>query len=161
MVEIGLRFPMTDVECEGVEACKSADPVFELGKIYEVEVDLSGTASLSDGDAAERLYDAIKSLRREYPGIGINYAYVSNDGSKVIVQMFDPQEKLLVYKVIIVLALILGILFVSYKIINMVIRSVAAFAMEFRGFLIQVPWWVWAAVAVAAVSVSIAATVKR
>jgi len=37
-----------------------------------------------------RLYDFLRALESKYPGIGVNYIEVSDDGRTVTLQLFDP-----------------------------------------------------------------------
>jgi hypothetical protein len=53
--------------------------------IYQVEARVDPPISETG-----RLYDFLRALEAEYPGIGVNYIEVSDDGRTVTLQLFDP-----------------------------------------------------------------------
>jgi hypothetical protein len=53
--------------------------------VYQVEARVDPPIRETGG-----LYDLLRALEAKYPGIGVNYIEVSDDGRKVTLQLFDP-----------------------------------------------------------------------
>jgi len=118
--EVGVKVPMSSVVCRGDSECRSSDVRLVLGEVYEVVAKPSGGLSLSAEDLAPRVYEAISAVRKQYPGVSINYVGISDDGTTVI-QIFDPYVgELIAWEVIAILVLILGILLTVSFIITQV-----------------------------------------
>ena len=119
---VGVRVPVTQLiaKCSG-EECRNVNVPIEMGKIYEVRAKVTPKTPFTPNDIPDKLYSVISSVRKQYPGVIINYISVSEDGSEVIVQLFDPKGSLGFYAIIAVLILILAILVVAYEIGYMLI----------------------------------------
>jgi len=120
--EAGFRYATPVTVCTGREQCESLNPPMELGRIYEMEAEVSYTG-FAPSDAPGRLWEVVKGVRKKYPGVGINYVWISDDGTRVIIQVFDPGARPLGWQLIAVLVLILAILIAGAVILNMVLRA--------------------------------------
>lgn len=83
----------------------------EPGKLYTVKATVSGALK-----GPEALYDALKSLLSEYPGVYMSYIKVEPQGDnkyQVIIQIFDPPVYGLVvwWQIVVILAFILAIIY--------------------------------------------------
>jgi len=116
--ELGIRMPTTGTICTGVDECKRKNPTLEPGRLYEVELVVEPRTPFTPQDIPTKLYNIIQAVRQQYPGVIINYIYISDDGKHVKVQMFDTPG----WELIVVLILILAIAIVSYKIVELVIN---------------------------------------
>ena len=122
MFGVGVRIPVSNVvaKCSGDE-CKNLNITMSMGEIYEARIKVVPKSPISPNDIPSKVYAAISAVRKQYPGVIINYISVSDDGSEVIVQMFDQPPRLGFWMIVAVLALILAILIVSYEIAYMII----------------------------------------
>jgi len=93
MFEAGIRYPVQTLVCTagGSETDINAkcNQTFLPGKIYEIQYTVNPGIKRED---LGKMYDLIKQIESRYPGIGINYISVSDDGKTVTVQVFDPEE---------------------------------------------------------------------
>lgn len=148
MVEVGIKFDIKESLCQSKEECEELNPVFELGKIYEIYVETNAEMDPS------RIYDVIKAVRREYPSISINYIKI--EGNKAWIQVFDPApQRLGAIAIIAVLTLILGILIAGSFFIEKMTIFVRTVGEEARKTVPPPPPWMWYVVATVAVAASV------
>ena len=150
MPEVGEKIVMPDSElrkvCEGDE-CRGKP--FELGKLYVVKGEVEGGRLPEDFGGA--VWEVLKSVRREYPGVSITYIWVSSDGGEFEVHLFDPQYALFPWAIVAVLVLILGILVAATVLVRVVIwgwEKVKPYVPK-PPPMPQTPWFWWAVVGVA------------
>lgn len=99
--------------CRGTtEQCQQY--YLEPGKLYQAEVIIQG-GSLKPPEA---LYEALRSLYKEYPGVYLVYVNTEpiENGYRVTVQIFDPGPG--VYAIIAVLILIVAALITGYFLVK-------------------------------------------
>ncbi len=82
----------------------------EPGRLYHVEVVVKG-----DPRGPESLYELLRRLLEEYPGVYLSYIAVyrmDNEKSKIVIEVFDPPlgESLVLVEIIAILALVIGII---------------------------------------------------
>jgi hypothetical protein len=110
LFEVGKRYRVTDWVCtakgEEKDVEEKCTDTIQPGKIYEIRYAVSPAVKPED---VGKLYDFFRQLEVRYPRIGINYFMVSDDGKTIVVQVFDPEEKLVAISTII-LAILLVIL---------------------------------------------------
>ena len=116
--KLGVYIPATKTVCTDIEQCEQQNPSLEPGKLYEADLTIEPRTPFTPQDTPTKIYNIIQAIRQQYPGVIINYIYISDDGKHVKVQMFDTPG----WRLIAVLILILAIAIVSYTIVNMVIR---------------------------------------
>jgi len=90
MFEVGYKADVRYEVCRGKPECeeKANQPIIP-GEIYEVEI---GVDPPIKPDEVYKIVDVVSKIRSDYPAININYLWISDDGSKVIVQFFDDPE---------------------------------------------------------------------
>lgn len=116
MPAVGVRFPATKVLCSSETECKNKGPTMKPGVVYEAVIKID--RQFDPNETMTRMYDAIKAVRQRYPGVIINYVATGTDRQTIIIQMFDQPS----WQLIAVLLLILGILFVTYKIAQLIVK---------------------------------------
>lgn len=116
MPAVGVRFPAKKVLCSSETECRNKGPTMKPGVVYEAVIKIGG--KFDPNETMARMYEAIRAVRQRYPGVIINYVAMQTDGQTVIIQMFDTPG----WQLIAVLLLILGILFVAYKITQLVVK---------------------------------------
>jgi hypothetical protein len=116
MPAVGVRFPTTKVLCSSKEECQRKGVIMKPGVVYEAVIKIDG--QFDPNETMAKMYEALKAVRQKYPGVIINYVSIGNDGQTIIIQMFDTPG----WQLIAVLLLILGILFVVYKITQLIVK---------------------------------------
>ncbi len=110
MFETGIRYPVQTMVCtaDGSESDINAkcNQTFLPGKIYEIQYTVNPGIKQED---VGKMYDLIKQIESRYPGIGINYISVSDDGRTVTVQVFDPEELAIPVIAIVIIAIAVAI----------------------------------------------------
>jgi hypothetical protein len=103
LYEAGEKYTATfEALFEGtLDELRTRTETFEPGLVYQLVFELE--PPISD---VSRVYEFFKYIELKYPGIGLNYIGVSDDGRKVVLQLFDPPviAKMLIAVVVIAIA---------------------------------------------------------
>jgi len=147
LFEVGKRIPVEAevCRCRSEEECEKvcSQPV-EPGRIYEVQLTLEGAVSKEE---IHRLYDVIKYVKERYPGIGIAYIGITDDGKRIIVQVFDPPpEELPIPKIVWYIVFVIALAVLAY----FVLRFTEVVVYTVGAVVRRVPSWVWTAIGVGA-----------
>jgi hypothetical protein len=152
-LEVGVYIQPTSVICGSKDECVSKNPVLELGKIYEVTFKLD--RSVSDADAGKAVIEVIKSLRRSYPSVSINYIKI--EGDTVVAEIFDPAvaagAAVEIIKLVIILAIAIVGTIALAQIKEIAIR-VVEFVQKLPEILPQLPPWVGPAILATSVAIA-------
>ena len=140
---VGVRYRVEEYVCRSKEECESKEPDLVPGYVYEVRAVLDSPVPWFRPEGLGALWEALKAVRRQYPGISFNYLEVSDDGKSVIIQLFD--SPLSWWQVVIILALLIAVGWTAIKFFEMLISS-----------LPPLPPWIWGVVAVVAVGGTVA-----
>jgi hypothetical protein len=154
-LEVGVYVQPTSVICGSKDECVSKNPVLELGKIYEVTFKLD--RSVSDADAGRAVVEVMKSLRRSYPSVSINYIKI--EGDTVVAEIFDPAEAtaagaaVSIIRLVLILAIaIVGTIAIE-QIKEITIR-VVELVQKLPEILPQLPQWVGPAILATSVAIA-------
>lgn len=126
LFEVGDRYTATEMLCEGRnedEIKQSCNYTVQPGAVYEIRISLQTPIKPDD---VSKMYDIFKQLEQEYHQIGVSYIMISDDGSEIVFQVFDPppEAKLIPQIVVsIIVILILGIILgvVTYLVVDKVV----------------------------------------
>ena len=140
---VGVRYSVEEYVCRSKEECESKEPDLVPGYVYEVRAVLDSPVPWFRPEGLGALWEALKAVRRQYPGISFNYLEVSDDGKTVIIQLFD--SPLSWWQIVIILALIIAAGWTAIKFFEMLIS-----------LLPPIPPWIWDVVAVVAVGGTVA-----
>jgi len=164
VIEVGERISIPNAKlrrvCEGEEACK--DVIMELGKLYVARGEVEGKLPEDPGTT---LWEVLKSIRKEYPGVSITYIWVSDDGRKFEIHLFDPESRLLFWKIVIIIALIIGLLLAASHFLNISIDAFERFWEAVSPYIPkpppmpQTPWFWWVLLAIGG-SIAVAGLIR-
>ena len=140
---VGVRYRVEEYVCRSKEECESKEPDLVPGYVYEVRAVLDSPVPWFRPEGLGALWEALKAVRRQYPGISFNYLEVSDDGKSVIIQLFD--SPIAWWQVVIILALVLGVAWLAVRALEILTT-----------YIPKAPPWIWGVVAVVAVGGTVA-----
>jgi len=140
---VGVRYGVEEYVCRSKEECESKEPDLVPGYVYEVRAVLDSPVPWFRPEGLGTLWEVLKAVRRQYPGISFNYLEVSDDGKTVIIQLFD--SPLTWWQVVIILALVLGVAWLAVRALEILTT-----------YIPKAPPWIWSVVAAVAVGGTVA-----
>lgn len=157
--EVGVRLRTEEevLTCRSEEECRGKTVELEMGRVYEFRARFESAVPWAKPEGVTQLWEALKAVRREYPGVAVNYIYASDDGREVIIQVFDPKALIapVIISVIKLLIIFVGLSVVAYLTYLVVTAVGKEIVQPVTGKVPPAPPWIWYAVGIGGTAVAV------
>ena len=157
--EVGTRLKTEEhvTECRSEEECSGKTVELEMGRVYEFRARFEAAVPWAEPEGMDQLWEALKAVRREYPGVAVNYIYVSDDGKEVIIQVFDPKALIapVIISIIKLLIIFVGLAVVTYLVYLVVTAIGKEVIQPVTEKIPKAPPWIWYAVGIGGTAVAV------
>jgi len=151
LFEVGDRYTATEMLCEGRnedEIKQNCNYTVQPGAVYEIRISLKTPIKPDD---VSKMYDVFKQLEQEYHQIGVNYIMISDDGSEIVFQVFDPPPEARLVPVVVAVIVILVLSIILGIVIYLIVDKVTVAWVKTVSLIPQAPSWtaplIWGGVA--------------